>query len=113
MGDFADERVQVTCKGHPTGPGSGDGEVLQKREEFKCMGMVSLDTFLVGSFGRVHLPVAPDDNLTVASLPPIEMASEPLALAMGKFERRLLVAVGMAVPVEVRLERADAVKDAG
>lgn len=56
---------------------------------------------------------AADDDLTVAGLSPVEVASESLALAMSKFERRLRVAVGMAVPVEVRFERSDAVKDAG
>ena len=44
---------------------------------------------------------------------PIEMAGEPLTLAMGEFEWRLLVAVGMGIPVEVRLERSDAVKNPG
>src|SRR5215469_15490273 len=77
------------------------------------MSAVGLDTIAVRCFGRVHLPVAADDNLPVAGLPPVEMAGEPLALAMSKFERRLLVTVGMAVPVEVRFERSDAVKDAG
>ncbi len=73
VGDLADEGVQVACKGHPAGPGAGDGEELQEWKEFKRMGV----------------------------------------LAMGEFERRLLVAVGVGVPVEVRLEDADAVKDAG
>ena len=26
--NLADERVQIACKGHPTRPGAGDGEVL-------------------------------------------------------------------------------------
>src|SRR5260370_5528567 len=77
------------------------------------MRAVGLDAILVGSFGRVQLPVATDDDLTVANLSPIEMAGEPLTLAMGEFEWRLLVAIRMAVPVEVRLERSNAGKDPG
>ena len=112
-GDLADEGVQIACKGHPPRPGAGDGEVLQEREEFKRMRTVGLDAVPVGRFGRVQLPVATNDNLTVAGLSPVEVAGDPLALVMSEFERRLLVAVGMAVPVEVRFERSDAVKDAG
>ena len=105
--------MQIACKGHPPRPGAGDGEVLQEREEFKRMRAVGLDAIPVGSFGHFQLPVATEDDLTIAGLPPVEMAREPLALAMSEFERRLLVTVGMAVPVEVRFERSDAVKDAG
>jgi hypothetical protein len=112
-GDLANERAQIACKGHPASPGVGDREVLQEWEKFKRMRPVGLDAVPVGCFGRVRLPVAAYDDLAVAGLPPVEVAGEPLALAMGKFERCLLVAVGMGVPVEVRFERADAVKDAG
>ncbi len=113
VGHFPDEGVQITCKGHPAGPRAGDGKVLQEREEFKRMRAVGLDTVPVRCFGRVKLPVAADDDLTVAGLPSVEVTGKPLALAMGKFERRLPVAVGVAVPVEVRFERSDAVKDPG
>ena len=113
VGDLADEGVQVACKGHPAGPGTGDGVVLEEREEFKRVGAVGVDAVRVGCFGRVELPVAADDDFAVAGLPPVEVAGEPLVLAMGEFERRLLVAVGVGVPVEVRFEGADAVKDAG
>src|SRR5207248_2312194 len=113
VGKLADKGVQVACEGHPACPGAGDGKALQEREEFERMSAVGLDAIPVGSFGRVHLPVATDDNLAVAGLPSVEVASESLALAMSKFERRLLVAVGMAVPVEVRFERSDAVKNPG
>ena len=105
--------VQIARKRHPASPGAGDGEVLQEREEFKRMSTVGLDAIPVGSFGRVQLPVAADDDLAIAGLPPIEVAGEALALAMGEFERRLLIVVGVGMPVEVRLERSDAVKDAG
>ncbi len=113
VGDMADEGAQIACKGHPTRPGASDGEVLQPRKEFKRMRAVGLDAIPVGRFGGVQLPVAANDDLPFASLPPVEVAGEPLALAMGKFERRLLVTVGVGMPVEVRLERSDAVKDAG
>jgi hypothetical protein len=111
VGDLADEGVQVTCKGHPTGPGTSDGKVLEKREEFMRMRMVGLDAVPLRSFGNVQLSVAADDDLTIAGLPPVEVAGEPLSLVMSEFERRLLVAVGMGVPVEVGLECTDAVKD--
>ena len=113
VGDFTDEGVQIACKGHPTGPGTGDGEVLQLWKEFKRMRAVGLDAVPVGRFGGIQLPVAAYDDLTVAGLPPVEVAGEPLALVMGEFEWRLLVAVGVGMPVEVRLERSDAVIDAG
>ena len=93
VGDLADEGVQIACKGHPAGPGVGDGEVLQEREEFKRMSAVGLDAIPVGSFGRVKLPVASDDDLTITGLPPVEVASESLALAMSKFERRFLLLI--------------------
>src|ERR1700693_6303085 len=48
---------------------------------------------------------------TSSCLSPVEVAGEPLSLVMSEFERRLLVAVGMGVPVEVGLECTDAVKD--
>jgi len=112
-GDLADEGVQIARKGHPTRPGAGDGEVLEEWEEFKCMRAVGLYAIPVGRFGRVQLPVAADDYLAIAGLPPVEVAGEPSALVMSQFERCLLVTGGMAVPVEVRLERSDAVKDAG
>ena len=113
VGNLTDERVQVACEGHPARPGAGDGKTLQEREEFKRMRSIGLYALPVGCFGRVKLPVSADDDLTVAGLPPVEVASESLALAMSKFERRLLVAVGMTVPVEVRFERSDAVKNPG
>ena len=113
VGDLADKGMQITGKGHPASPGTSNGEVLQEREEFKCVRTVGLDAILVGRIGRVQLPVSADDDLAAAGLPPIEVAGEALALVMGEFEWRLLVAVGMAVPVEMRLERSDAVKDAG
>lgn len=93
VGDLADEGAQISCKGHPASPDTGDGEVLQEREEFKRMCPVGLDAIPLGHFGRIHLPVAADDDLAIASLPPIEVAGEPLALVMGKFERHVLVAV--------------------
>ncbi len=112
VGNLADEGMQVACKGHPAGPGAGDGEVLEERKEFKRMRAVGLDTVPVRCFGRVQLPVAADDDLPFASLSPVEVAGEPSALVMSKFERCLLVAVGVGVPVEVRFEGADAVKNA-
>jgi hypothetical protein len=30
VGDLADEGVQISCKGHPPRPGTGDGKVLQR-----------------------------------------------------------------------------------
>jgi hypothetical protein len=107
---LADEGVQVACNRHPAHPGASDGKILQEREEFKRMSAVGRDAILVGSFGRVQLSVATDDDLTVASLPLIEMAGEPLAPVMGEFEWRLLVALGMGVPVEVRHECSNAQK---
>ena len=86
---------------------------MEERKEFKRMSTVGLDAVRVGSFGRVQLPVAADDDLAVAGLPPVEVAGETMALVMGEFERRLFVAGGMGTPVEVRFEGADAVKDAG
>ena len=100
-GDMANEGAQIACKGHPASPGAGDGEVLQPRKEFKRMSAVGLDSVPVGRFGGVQLLVAADDDLAVAGLPPVEVTGEPLTLAMGEFERRLLVAVGMVVPVEM------------
>src|SRR2546421_2186961 len=79
VGDFADEGVQVAGEGHPTGPGAGDGEVLQEGEEFKRVGAVGIDAVRVGCFGRVELPVAADDDLAAAGLPTIEVAGEPPA----------------------------------
>ena len=113
VGDLADEGVQVAGEGHPAGPGAGDGVVLQEWEEFKRVGAVGIDAVWVGGFGRVELPVAAEDDLTAAGLPPVEVAGESPIVAMGEFEGRLLVAVGVGVPVEVRCEGADAVKDAG
>jgi hypothetical protein len=78
--DFTDEGVQITCKGHPAGPGAGDGEVLQPRKEFKRMRLVGFDAIPLGRFGRVQLPVAANDDFAVASLPPLEVAGESLAL---------------------------------
>ncbi len=93
VGNLADEGVQIACKGHPAGPGVGGGEVLQKGEEFKRMCTVGLDAIPVGSFGHFQLPVATEDDLTIAGLPPVEVASESLALAMSKFERRFLLLI--------------------
>jgi len=93
MGHLADEGMQITCKGHPAGPGASDGEIFQEGEEFKRMRTVGLDAVPVGSFGYFQLPVATDDDLTIAGLPPVEMAREPLALAMSKFERRFLLLI--------------------
>jgi len=58
VGDLADEGVQITCKGHPAGPGASDGEIFQEGEEFKSMSAVGLDAVPVGSFWRVQLPLA-------------------------------------------------------
>ncbi len=113
MGNLADKGLQVTGEGHPAGPATGDGKVLEEREEFEGVGAVGLDADLVGGFGGIHLPVAADDDLAIAGLAPVEVAGEPLALAMGELERSLLVAVGVGVPVEVRFERADSVKYPG
>src|SRR5262249_13377534 len=80
---------------------------------------IGLDTGLIRSFGGVELPVATDDDLTVVGLAPVKVASEPLALPVGEFERGLLIAVaprfivGVVAPVVVRFERADAVKYSG
>ena len=112
VGDLADEGVQVAGEGHPAGPGAGDGEVLEEWKEFKRVGAVGIDAVWVGGFGRVELPVAADDDFAAAGLPPVEVAGEPPTLVMGEFERRLLVAVGVGVPVEVRFEGTDAMKDA-
>ena len=57
VGHLADEEAQITGKGHPAGPGTSDGEVLQEREEFKRMRMVGLDAIPLGRFGRAQLPV--------------------------------------------------------
>jgi len=74
------------------------------------MGAVGLDTVQFGYFRGIELPIAADDDFAIAGLASIEVARVPLALTMGKFERGLLVTVGVIVPVEMRFERADAVK---
>src|SRR5436190_14077154 len=53
--DLADKGMQITGKGHPASPGTSNGEVLQEREEFKCVRTVDLDAILVGRIGRVQL----------------------------------------------------------
>jgi hypothetical protein len=86
VGDLADKGMQITGKGRPASPGTSNGEVLQEREEFKYVRTVDLDAILVGRIGRVQLPVAADDDLAAAGLPPIEVAGEALALVMGEFD---------------------------
>ena len=113
LGDLADQGVQVAGKGHPASPGASDGEVFEEWEEFEDVIVVGIDTGLVGNFGSVYLPVAAEDDVTFTGLTTVEVAGEALVVVMGEFERGLLVAVGVVVPVEVRFEGADAVKDAG
>src|SRR5215471_11522258 len=108
--------MQVTGERHPASPGASNRKMLEEREEFEGMGAVGLDAGQVGSFGGVELPVAADDDLAVMGLAPVKVASEPLALSVGEFERCLLIAVaprfivGVVAPVMVRFECADAVK---